>query len=172
MEIEPEKTLDDELEVVEQVRSFLERCVKEGQLDLTCQCEASDQIISVELEGADCGLVLRDNARLLYAFNHLLNQAFYTRTGRRYNFTVDCEDYRGTRVMELQLLAQKAAEKVRLSGKPFQLQAMPSSERRVIHLALAEEAGVGTLSEGNGVYRRVVILPGDERPAKAWDRPR
>ena len=60
---------------------------------------------------------------------------------------------------QLQLLAKKAADKARLSGTKVSLQPMPASERRIIHLAVAEEAGVETQSEGRGRFRRVLISP-------------
>jgi spoIIIJ-associated protein len=36
---------------------------------------------------------------------------------------------------------------------------MNARDRRVIHLALRDEAGVETFSEGEGAFRRVVISP-------------
>ena len=146
--------------VTAQVEEFIGGCLKGGQLNLVSTCSAQDGTIHVDLDGEDSELVLQKNARLLYALNHLLNQAFYHRTGRRFNFVVDCRDYREMRTSELQLLARKAAEQVSLSGRRFALQPMPSSERRIIHLTLAEEPGVATRSEGRGMYRRVVIHPG------------
>lgn len=138
---------------------FVEGVVDGARLDLRCECHVGEEEVSVSLGGPDSGLVLRENAKLLYALNHLLNQAFYRRVRGRYSFLVDCEEYRGTRVMELQLLARKAAENVLSSGEAFRLQPMPSSERRVIHLALADVEGVRSESEGRGEYRRVVIAP-------------
>lgn len=145
--------------MAQEVRSFTAGMLAAAGLDLECDCEVGEEAVIVQLRGEDSGLALRENARLLYALNHLLNQVFYRRARGRYTFLVDCDEYRGTRLMELRLLASKAAEKVRNSGKPFRLQPMPSSERRVIHLALAEEPGVRSESEGGGDRRRVVILP-------------
>ncbi len=145
--------------VVAEVRDFVERCLAETRLRLTVECHQNENLVTVLLQGEDSDVVLRENARLLYALNHLVNQAFFRRYQREHNYLLDCEDYRGARVMELRLLAQKAAEKVRASHQPFRLQPMPSSERRVIHLALAEERGVRTTSQGTGRFRRVIIEP-------------
>ena len=155
-------TQADPSEIVSQVEEFVGGCLKRGKLNLISTCRAQDGTIHVDLEGEDSELVLQKNARLLYALNHLVNQAFYHRTGRQFNFVVDCHDYRGTRTSELQLLARKAAEQASLSGRRFALQPMPSSERRIIHLTLAEDPGVETRSEGRGMYRRVVIHPGGQ----------
>ncbi len=72
---------------------------------------------------------------------------------------IDCNDYRQTRVLELQLMARKAAERVKTTHAPFSLQPMPAFERRVIHVTLAEERGVRTESSGLGTNRHVIILP-------------
>lgn len=145
--------------LLESVDKFLRQLLKASELDLHFRCEPEDAVINVRLHGRDAGIVLSNNARVLYAINHLLNQIFFRQSEDGYNFVVDCNDYRATRVLELQLLAKKAAEKVRALGSPFALQPMPAIERRVIHVTLAEEPGVKTVSEGMGDQRRVVIVP-------------
>ena len=92
--------MSEEENVVDQVRSFVEGCLTGARLDLECECQGQEEMINVLLSGADSGLVLRDNARLLYGLNHLLNQVYYRRTGSRYSFIVDCEDYRGTSLQQ------------------------------------------------------------------------
>ena len=115
--------------------------------------------LSAGLPGQDEGLFLSDNARLLYAVNHLLNQIFYRQSKDGCNFFLDCNNYRRDRTLELELLAEKAAERARLTGTGVSLQPMPSSERRIIHLALADLEDVRTESEGSGWHRRVLIIP-------------
>lgn len=149
----------EEASVIAEVEEFVRQCLRLSGLEVECRCDMGEDVLNIRLNGEDSGLILRENARLLYSLNHLVNQAFFRKHGGNLNYVVDCEDYRNTRILELRLLAQKAAEKVRISAKPFKLQSMPAGERRVIHLALAEEPGVTTESEGSGAFRRVVILP-------------
>jgi len=42
---------------------------------------------------------------------------------------------------------------------------MSSRERRIVHLALREEADLHTESEGEGAQRRLVVYPKDYKPA-------
>lgn len=51
------------------------------------------------------------------------------------------------------------AEQVRAKRAPFKMEPMPPVERRLIHLALADDPDVFTESTGFGDSRRVVILP-------------
>ncbi|RPI21378.1 MAG: hypothetical protein EHM61_24900 [Acidobacteria bacterium] len=140
---------------------FLEALMQAARFTLHVKEEqVADQGVVLELHGADSGLVLANNARLLYAMEHVVNQALHHQGRSDSKVTLDCNGYRSTRVLELQLLARKAAEKVRTTGVPLSLQPMPSVERRVIHLTLAEEAGIRTESSGLGLNRHVVIIPG------------
>ena len=138
---------------------FLEELLKGTGLDLEFRCEPEDHTMAVWLSGQDAPMVASNNARLLCAINHLLNRAFYEKSPQQWSFVVDCNEHRATRGVELEGLAREAAEKVKHSGNLLPLEPMPASERRVIHLALAQEPGVNTESEGAGVQRRAVILP-------------
>ena len=142
-----------------EVGHFLEELLKATGLDLEFRCEPEDHTMTVWLSGQDAPMVVSSNARLLYAINHLLNRAFYEKSPQQWSFVVDCNDYRATREAELEILAREAAETVKHSGNLLPLEPMPASERRIVHLALAQEAGVSTESEGIGAQRRVVILP-------------
>ena len=144
---------------VSQATSFLKELLVQAGLDLGFQCEAVEEGLVVRLYGHDAGIVLSGGARPLYAINHILNRALYERGPEAFNLIVDCNDYRRTRAEELESLARKAAESVKESGDFYLFDPMPASERRVVHLALAEEPGVMTESEGGGAQRRVVILP-------------
>ena len=141
------------------VGHFLEDLLEKTGLELEFRCESEDHTMTVRLAGQDAPMVVSNNARLLYAINHLLNRAFYEKSPQRCSFVVDCNGYLSARATELQGLAREVAERVKLSGNLVPLEPMPASERRVIHLALAQEPGVSTESEGTGAQRRVVILP-------------
>jgi spoIIIJ-associated protein len=148
-------------ELAEEAREFIQKVIESVHLELASEVELSEEKgIRMKLEGPDSGALLADNARLLYAINHLINQIYYRRSAEGCNFEVDCNNYREERAFELRLLARKAAEKARHSGTKVSLQPMPATERRIIHLTLAEEEGVYTQSEGRGRFRRVLISPG------------
>ena len=142
------------------VAGFLEGLLRAGRLELSVELKRDADAVQVVLEGPDGDLALENNARVLYALEHIVNQVLYRRGQGDAKVVLDCNDYRNTRLLELQLLARKAAEKVKTSGASFSFQPMPAVERRIIHLTLAEEQGVRTESSGLGTNRHVVILPG------------
>lgn len=140
-------------------RSFLDSVVGKAGLALEpTRVQLEEETVVLSLEGEDSELLLTDGARLLYALNHLVNQVFFRR-GRPVNFVLDCQNYRQIRAYELELMARKAAERAQALRQKVALQPMTSSERRIIHLTLAEDETVRTESEGSGSHRRVLIVP-------------
>lgn len=146
-------------EVLAGAEEFLRDLRRRTGLELEFRLEAEGNTVRVNITGRDKGLVLSDKARFLYALNHLLNQIFFPRSEDGVGFWVDADGYRSVRERELQLLAEKAAERALATGQKVVLQPLPACERRIVHLALAERDGVRTESEGRGWNRRVMVIP-------------
>lgn len=72
---------------------------------------------------------------------------------------LDIEQYREKRERALRKISKDAAEKVARSGKPQTLEPMNPFERRLVHLALQNDERVTTVSKGEGVYRKITIMP-------------
>ncbi|HEX8033107.1 MAG TPA: RNA-binding cell elongation regulator Jag/EloR [Ktedonobacterales bacterium] len=85
--------------------------------------------------------------------------------GSRERIIVDAESYRERREQNLRAMAERIAQQVRRSGNPVTLEAMPPSERRIIHMTLSEDIDISTESTGEGDQRRVVVSL--KRPARA-----
>lgn len=72
---------------------------------------------------------------------------------------VDLNGYRARREKQLIAMAKRLAERVAATGKMIVLEPMPALERRIIHLALRDDARVYTESTGEGEARKVQIKP-------------
>lgn len=60
---------------------------------------------------------------------------------------------------ELAQLAERLAEKAVELGKVITIHPMPANDRRSIHLTISAMQGVETISEGEGLYRKMHIVP-------------
>ena len=58
------------------------------------------------------------------------------------------------------------------TGAPYEFSPMSSRERRIVHLALRDEADLHTESEGEGMRRCLVVYPKDYKPAAGTSAPR
>ncbi|MEP7272769.1 MAG: R3H domain-containing nucleic acid-binding protein [Acidobacteriota bacterium] len=150
---------------IEQTRSSIERFVDDlidkSSLDMRAETEQVDETtVRVSFQGFDLPLLLGHSAELLDAFQYIARRAFADAVAAGIQIDFDAGGYRTQRRQELELMAQKAAERVRVSKVPFVFDPMNAQDRRIIHLVLVEEGGVRTESEGDGQMRRVKILPG------------
>jgi spoIIIJ-associated protein len=118
----------------------------------------------LDIEGEeDLGLLIGRRGSTLAALQYLVNVMVTRKTQSRVLVTIDAEHYHRRREETLRNLAHRMADRVRHSRRPVTLEPMPAAERRIIHLALADDQSVTTGSVGRGDERKVVIRP--QRPA-------
>ncbi len=122
--------------------------------------------ILVELSGADSDLLLERGAEMLRSLEHLAIEMLRLSGDEHEKLVFDSMNHRAMRLEELRMAASVAAERVRRTGAPYSFAPMSSRERRILHLALRDEADLRTESEGEGSRRSVVVFPKDYKPAK------
>lgn len=153
-------TQEDFNNISTQIQGFVYDLIDKASFDLRAKVEQIDEsTILVSFEGFDLPLLLGHNAELLDALQYISRRAFADAVADGLQIDFDAGGYRNQRRQELELMAQKAADRVRLSKSSFTFDPMNAQDRRIIHLALMEERGVRTESEGDGPLRRVKVLP-------------
>ncbi|MEI8257834.1 MAG: R3H domain-containing nucleic acid-binding protein, partial [Deltaproteobacteria bacterium] len=76
---------------------------------------------------------------------------------------LDAEGYRARREQSLESMAKRLGAQVAKEGQVIALEPMTARDRRVVHMALERFPGVTTRSEGEGLDRRLLIVPAPER---------
>lgn len=115
--------------------------------------------IMLAITGNNLGVLIGRRGDNLAALQFVLNLLLSKNRRQWPRIVIDVENYRARREDSLRTLADRLAYRVRRNGRPFTLEAMPASDRRVIHLALRDRPDVETYSIGEGPARRVVIAP-------------
>ncbi len=136
-------------------RSFLEKM----EIRLTASASADQDNDRLELEGPDAWLMLERKGAGLDAFQLILAKVAERKFGPERRVVVDCQGHRRGRDQEVENVARAAAEKVRRTSQPVELEPMNPYERRLVHLALSDAQGVATSSVGEGFIKRVRISP-------------
>jgi len=148
------------------VREWCDDVIALARLDLVTRSEENDERIVIRLYGSDAKRMIDRHGELLDALQVLANKAL---TGRRVekDIELDCEQFKDKRVAELGERAKEIADRVRRDGREELLPAMTPIERRIVHLALQDDAEVTTVSRGEGFYKRVAIVRRDAAAAAA-----
>jgi spoIIIJ-associated protein len=76
---------------------------------------------------------------------------------------IDAEGYRARRDRSLEAMARSAAQRAKRSGRPVTISSLTPRERRVVHLALADDPAVTTRSEGEDPNRSIIVTARRER---------
>lgn len=135
-----------------------------GKADMDVQAkvtQVSGRYVNVELDGKDAAYLVGKHGEVLNALQYLVNIIAGRSIGNGVRVTIDGNHYRNRREQQLTAHAQRVADEVKKRGEEAVLDALPAFERRIVHKALSEYAGVVTYSEGEEPNRRVVIAPAE-----------
>lgn len=108
----------------------------------------------------------------LDSLQYLVNVVANREQGGHVKFVVDAGDYRRRRREGLWKLAERSAERAVRTRRAVALDAMPSGDRKLIHMHLQDRLDVTTSSEGVEPNRKVVIVPVQGVGAERNGRPR
>jgi len=115
--------------------------------------------IFIDVMGQDLGFLIGRRGDHLAQLQYMVNLLCNKRIGEWKRVVVDVEGYRVRREESLIGLAERVARQVSRTRRPMVLEPMPPNERRIIHITLRENPDVMTESNGEGMNRRITVLP-------------
>jgi spoIIIJ-associated protein len=142
-------------------RGILRAVAEAAHLEVSTEVVEDEGAMRVVVSGPGRDFFLADDAAALKAVEHLLQRMYGRRVASR-RVLLDCEGYREFRDEALRVRARSLAAAVRGDGLPRETGPLNAYERRIVHLALADEPGVRTFSVGEGADRRVTVAPDGE----------
>ena len=143
--------------IEDNIREFLGKVFDAMELEVEVVITNEDNVYSVDLKGADMGVLIGKRGQTLDSLQYLANLAVNKNTEEHVKVKIDTEDYRNRRKETLENLAKNIAYKVKRTKRAVSLEPMNPFERRVIHSALQNDKFVTTHSEGEEPYRHVVV---------------
>lgn len=129
------------------------------QGEVRVQKDSQTSVFMIQINSKDSGYLIGYHGETLRAFQLVLSLMVAKRLGAWKKIYVNVGDYLQKRKEELEKIALKVAQKVKFSGEAQIVPNLSASERRIIHLALANHPDVFTESEGEGDERKLVIRP-------------
>jgi len=143
------------------VRSVLEEIMAKMGIDVKIKdMNESESKVYIELDSkGNSGLIIGRKGKTLESLQLILNLIINQKTGSDKKIILDIEDYREKREKALRKMSKDIASKVIKTGLPWVLEPMNPFERRLVHLTLQNNTKVVTKSEGQGIYRKIKIMP-------------
>ena len=137
--------------------SLAEEIVTSFGLNVSVSLPEKNVGCALNFSGEDSSLLRFENGELLDSIEHLLNQILLNQDSNAEKIVCDVDNFRSDREAELRAMAKHAAAQVKKLNKPFHFAPMNAKERRIIHIALADDPDVVTDSVGEGNQRRVKV---------------
>lgn len=151
--------------LADDAKDVLENLLRTMNFDAGVHVQNADNPLTLGITGDNLGVLIGRRGDNLAALQFMVNLILSKNRRQWPRVVLDVENYRARREESLHALAERVAYRVQRNGRPFTLEAMPASDRRIIHLTLRERTDVETYSIGEGPARRVVVAP--KRPARS-----
>lgn len=146
-------------EAVRVAKGTLEKILSLIPIEAAVDIAQEDGKIALKIQGDRSGILIGRKGRTLDAIQFLVNKIVTKALDRKVQVVIDSEDYRDRRKESLTQMALKMGEKVKRLKKPMATNPLNPHDRRIVHLALRDDAELDTKSRGEGVLKKVVILP-------------
>jgi spoIIIJ-associated protein len=143
--------------LTKQIADFVQSVVGAMGIALTVTIEESPEGTRINLEGEDGGVLIRRGGEGLQALQHVVATAFRRQLGDDNRIVVDCNGFRKDKDAEIKQMARFMAEKARSSGMPQEMGPLNPYERRIVHIAIAEDPTVSSESIGDAFMKTVII---------------
>ena len=151
----------EKLDVVEVAKDVMETLLKSMKIiaDVSVTQAATNELpVTLNIDGDDLGVLIGRRGQALASLQYIVRLIVSEKLKAWVPINVDVAGYKKRRYESLQNLALRLAEQVKRSRRLITLEPMPADERRIIHLALADNPDVATQSMGEGEMRKVAIL--------------
>jgi len=153
----------DELDLSARLLDFVKSVTTAMGLSLEATVEDTPDGPRVNLTGAEGELLLRHKAEGLQALQHIASVIFRDELPDHQRLVVDCLDFRRSKDAELRQMAIFLGEKAHRTGLEQKLGPLNAYERRIVHMAVAEQGVADTESIGDAAIKTVIITAKPER---------
>jgi spoIIIJ-associated protein len=138
------------------IATFVQDVVRAMGVALTVSSHVTDEGMEVRIEGEDGGILTRRGGEGLQALQHLVATTFRRQLGDDRRVVIDCNGFRREKDAELRQMALFMAQKAK-DGSPQEMGPLNPYERRIVHLAIAEDPAVSSESIGDAFLKTVII---------------
>jgi len=147
-------------EIQTSVENHIESIFKYFDLTPKIVTAIDDKTLVVDVTTKQDDLFISRNADPLLALQHLLRLMLrHDFPDESISLSLNIGGFHQEQRSRLAKVAKDFANQAREMGTAVYMEPMSSFERRLVHLALVEEAGVMSESTGVGISRRVVVKP-------------
>jgi spoIIIJ-associated protein len=159
------ETAVDDLDLNARLLDFVKSVTGAMGLSLEAKVEETPDGPRVDLGGDEGEVLLRHKGEGLQALQHLASTVFRHELPDQKRVVVDCLGFRRDKDEELRQMALFLGEKALRTGVEQRLGPLNAYERRIVHMAVADQGLADTESIGDALVKTVIITAKKPRPS-------
>ncbi|MBN2059289.1 MAG: protein jag [Deltaproteobacteria bacterium] len=148
-----------DIEGFELAKESLEDILSLIPVETKVKAEQLNGRISLTIEGDAAGILIGRKGKTLDAIQYIINKIVHKKIDKKIRIVVDSENYRSRRTESLINLAHKLGDKAKRINKAITTNPLNPHDRRIVHIALKKDNMLDTRSRGDGLLKKVVIIP-------------
>lgn len=139
------------------VIEFVKQILNAMGLSLEVSIEETPDNIRLNLSGDGADVLLRRKGEALDALQVIVNTAYRRDARGDRHYVVDALGFRKDKDAELRQMVQFLMDKAKTTGAPQEIGPLNPYARRIVHLAVAEDAEMSSESIGDAFLKSIVI---------------
>ncbi len=136
---------------------FVNQVVRAMGLSLEGRVERTRDGARVNLEGEGGDVLLSRRGEPLRALQYIVDTVFRRQLGDGQRVLVDCLGFRRDKDAEIRQMARFLADRAKSTGVEQNIGPLNAYERRIVHLAVAEDPDAASESVGDAAVKTVII---------------
>jgi spoIIIJ-associated protein len=142
-----------------EAKETLERMLSLLGIEARVVGQQEEDNVNLTVEGEGTGILIGKKGNTLDAIQYIVNKVVTKNSSKKIKVHIDTGNYRQRHNQSLVDLALRLGEKAKKTGKPITISPMNPADRRVVHIALQNDRALKTKSKGEGLLKKIVILP-------------
>jgi spoIIIJ-associated protein len=155
------------VDYITQMKGYVDKILELAGLDVVAAIKHDEKGGFIDISGNDIHLVIGRDGSNLDAIYYLINRIVRNKSRKNLTIRVDADGYNRKHEMRLIENAERLAQRAKQTGKNMILSPLSPRDRRFIHMHLKIVGGVRTTSIGEGIYKKIMIVP--HKPKKKPD---
>lgn len=153
--------LEEEGEIAaDYIEELLDTADIDGDIEIEVRDGRTYVSVVAEDDDADLAALVGEHGETVEALQELARLSVLSATQRRSRLILDVAGHRDERAAQLRTMADDAVARVAQEGGRVHLPPLSPYERKLVHDAVAE-AGLVSVSEGDGADRHIVVSAGE-----------
>jgi spoIIIJ-associated protein len=150
-------------EETHQIQLTSEWLLQKMNLQLRARVFSNDEDIEINVSGPDRTYLTMDGGETILALQFILTRMIHQQipTTASHRIFLDADGFMFRHHQELRRLVVRTIEKVGEQRRPISLHPMNPYDRKIVHTEIARTQSCDSVSEGEGFFKRIRILPKD-----------